>query len=44
MIGGLFRVLLGFIVACLVAGAATAAFVITPADIATLPAELRPIG
>lgn len=42
MIGGLFRVLLGFIVACLVAGAATAAFVITPADIATLPAELRP--
>ncbi len=42
MIGGLVRVLFGFIVACLVAGAATAAFVITPADIATLPAELRP--
>jgi hypothetical protein len=42
MIGGLFRVLFGFTVACLVAGAATAAFVITPADIATLPAELRP--
>ena len=42
MIGGLFRVLFGFIVACLVAGAATVAFVITPADIATLPAELRP--
>jgi hypothetical protein len=42
MIGGLFRVLFGFIVACLVAGAATVAFVITPADIATLPAALRP--
>jgi hypothetical protein len=42
MIGGLLRVLFGFIVACLVAGAATVAFVITPADIATLPAELRP--
>ena len=42
MIGGFFRVVFGFIVACLVAGAATTAFVITPADIATLPAELRP--
>jgi hypothetical protein len=42
MIGGLLRVLFGFIVACLVVGAATVAFVITPADIATLPAELRP--
>jgi hypothetical protein len=42
MIGGLFRFLLGFAVACLVAGAATVAFVITPIDIATLPAELRP--
>ena len=42
MIGGLFRVLFGFIVACVVAGAATVAFVITPADIATLPAEVRP--
>jgi len=42
MIGGLFRVFFGFILACLVAGAATAAFVITPLDIATLPAELRP--
>jgi hypothetical protein len=42
MIGGLLRVVFGFIVACLVAGAATVAFVITPADIATLPAELRP--
>jgi hypothetical protein len=42
MIGGLFRTLFGFMVACLVAGAATVAFVITPLDIATLPAELRP--
>ncbi|MGZ5823338.1 MAG: hypothetical protein ACXWJ2_05285 [Hyphomicrobium sp.] len=42
MIGGLCRVLFGFIVACLLAGAATVAFVITPADIATLPAALRP--
>jgi hypothetical protein len=42
MIGGLFRILFGFTVACLVAGVATAAFVITPLDIATLPAELRP--
>lgn len=42
MIGGLFRLLFGFTVACLVAGVATVAFVITPADIATLPAELRP--
>ena len=39
--GTLFRVLFGFIIACLVAGAAVVAFVITPADIATLPAELR---
>jgi hypothetical protein len=42
MIGGLLRILFGFTVACLVAGAATVAFVITPLDIATLPAELRP--
>jgi hypothetical protein len=42
MIGGLVRILVGFTVACLVAGAATVAFVITPLDIATLPAELRP--
>jgi hypothetical protein len=42
MIGGLLRVVFGFVVACLVAGAATVAFVITPADIVTLPAELRP--
>jgi len=42
MIGGLVRILVGFTVACLVAGAATVAFVITPLDIVTLPAELRP--
>jgi hypothetical protein len=42
MIGGLFRILFGFSVACLVAGVATVAFVITPLDIATLPGELRP--
>jgi hypothetical protein len=42
MIGGLVRILVGFTAACLVAGAATVAFVITPLDIATLPAELRP--
>ena len=41
MFGTLFRVLFGFIIACLVAGVAVVAFVITPADIATLPAELR---
>jgi hypothetical protein len=38
----LLRIIIGFIVACLVAGVATVAFVVTPADIATLPAELRP--
>jgi hypothetical protein len=41
MLGTLFRVLFGFIIACLVAGAAVVAFVITPADIAALPPELR---
>ena len=41
MFGTMFRVLFGFIIACLVAGAAVVAFVITPADIATLPADLR---
>lgn len=38
----LLRVLFGFIIACLVAGAATVAFVVTPADIAGLPAEVQP--
>jgi hypothetical protein len=40
MLGTLLRVLFGFVVACLVAGVATVAFVITPADIATLPQDL----
>jgi hypothetical protein len=35
----LLRVLFGFIVACLVAGLTTVAFVVTPADLATLPAD-----
>lgn len=38
----LLRVLFGFAVACLVAGAATVAFIVTPADIASLPAEAQP--
>jgi hypothetical protein len=38
----LLRVLFGFIFACLVAGAVTVAFVVTPADIAGLPAEAQP--
>jgi hypothetical protein len=36
------RVILGFVVACLVAGAATVAFVITPSDIAHLSPDARP--
>ena len=38
----LLRVLFGFIVACLVAGLVTVAFVVTPADIANLPPEAQP--
>ncbi|MFA5899592.1 MAG: hypothetical protein WC829_10815 [Hyphomicrobium sp.] len=38
----LLRVLFGFTIACLVAGAATVAFVVTPADIAGLPAAVQP--
>jgi hypothetical protein len=38
----LLRVLFGFIIACLVAGLVTVAFVVTPADIAALPAEAQP--
>ena len=38
----LLRVLFGFIVACLVAGLVTVAFVVTPADLAGLPAEAQP--
>ena len=35
----LLRVIFGFIVACLIAGLTTVAFVVTPADLATLPAD-----
>jgi hypothetical protein len=42
ILGALLRILLGFVVACLVAGAVTAAFVITPSDVAALPDDLRP--
>ncbi len=42
MLGTFFRILFGFVVACLVAGAATVAFVVTPGDIAALPADLLP--
>jgi hypothetical protein len=42
MLGTLLRVLLGFIIACLVAGVATVAFVVTPGDIAALPADALP--
>jgi hypothetical protein len=35
------RVLFGFIVACLVAGVVMVAFVVTPADIASLPSEAQ---
>ena len=38
----LLRVLFGFIIACLVAGVTMVFFVVTPADIAALPAEARP--
>lgn len=41
MLGALARIVLGFIVACLIAGVATVAFVVTPADLANLPADLR---
>ncbi len=42
MLGTLFRILFGFAVACLIAGVATVAFVVTPGDIVALPADLRP--
>lgn len=42
VIGALLRIIVGFIVACIVAGVTTVAFVVTPAEIATLPSELRP--
>ena len=37
----LLRVLFGFIIACLVAGVTTVAFVVTPADLVNLPAEAQ---
>ena len=40
----LLRVLFGFIIACLVAGAVTVAFVVTPADIAACRARRSPSG
>jgi hypothetical protein len=41
-LGTFVRVLFGFIVACLVAGVAIVAFVVTPADIASLPSNVQP--
>ncbi|WP_072370183.1 hypothetical protein [Hyphomicrobium sp. NDB2Meth4] len=38
----LLRVLFGFAVACLVAGVATVAFVVSPIELANLPAEAQP--
>jgi hypothetical protein len=39
MVSALLRILFGFIVACLIAGVATVAFVVTPADIAGLSGD-----
>jgi hypothetical protein len=41
MLGTIFRVLFGFAVACLVAGAVTVVFIVTPADLATLGPDAR---
>ncbi len=38
----LLRVIFGFAVACLVAGAATVAFVVSPVELASLPADVQP--
>lgn len=38
----LLRVLFGFALACLVAGVATVAFVVSPTELASLPAEAQP--
>ena len=40
MLGRIIRVLFGFIVACLAVGVATVAFVMTPAELASLPLEI----
>ena len=37
----LLRVLFGFIIACLVAGAVTVVFIVTPGDLAALPADAQ---
>jgi hypothetical protein len=42
LLGTIIRVLAGFAVACLVAGVATVAFVVTPADVAALSPDVRP--
>jgi hypothetical protein len=41
MFSAMLRILFGFIVACLIAGVATVAFVVTPADIAGLSGDAR---
>lgn len=41
MLSALLRILFGFIVACVVAGVVTVAFVVTPADIMSLSGEAR---
>jgi len=42
MLGTIFRILVGFAVACLVAGAVTTAFIVTPADVVALSPDARP--
>jgi hypothetical protein len=42
LLATIIRVLFGFAIACLVAGVATVAFVVTPGDVAALPADVRP--
>jgi len=42
LLGTIIRVLFGFAVASLVAGVATVAFVVTPADVAALAPDVRP--
>ncbi len=42
MLGTIFRILIGFAIACLVAGAVTTAFIVTPTDVAALSPDVRP--
>jgi hypothetical protein len=42
MLGTILRILIGFAIACLVAGAVTAAFIVTPTDVAALSPDVRP--